>query len=115
MVFHYLIQEGYLVLAGFILLHIIDSLLGYSLIKLFVKSPPIFPPFKKWTWDKPPENYRSTFYVDVSFGLLFFFMAMFAMSAPGYAIMLGYLSLICWIVALRLFFRVRQLKCQKMN
>jgi hypothetical protein len=109
MVFHYLIQEGYLVLAVFILLP------GDWFSRHFIKSPPICPPFKKWTWDKPPENYRSTFYVDVSFGLLFFFMAMFAMSAPGYAIMLGYLSLICWIVALRLFFRVRQLECQKMN
>jgi hypothetical protein len=109
MVFHYLIQEGYLVLAVFILLP------GDWLIKLFVKSPPIFPPFKKWTWDKPPDNYKSIFYVDVAFGALFFFMAQFSMSAPGYAIMLGYLSLICWIVALRLFFRVRQLERQQMN
>jgi len=115
MVFHYLIQEGYLVLAGFILLHIIDSLRGDWFCKHFIKSPPIFPPFKKWTWDKPPDNYKSIFYVDVAFGALFLLMAQFSMSAPGIAIMLGYLSLICWIIALRLFYRVWQLERQQMN
>ena len=111
MILKILIQEGYLVLAGFIFLNIIFSPIN----KHFFKIKVIFPPFKKWTWDKPPKNYRAMFYVDVIFGFLFLFMAMVIIHAPGYAIMLGYLSLICWIIAVRLFFRVRKLERQQMN
>ncbi len=109
MIHTFLKQLDYLVLAGFIVMHII------FLRNKWVKSKVIFPPFKKWTWDKPPTNYRSIFYVDVIFGFLFLFMAMVIIHAPGYAIMLGYLSLICWIIAVRLFFRVWKLERQQMN
>ena len=72
MIYKILIQEGYLVLASFIVMYIIFSR-NQWFSKHFLKSKAIFPPFKKWTWNKPPENYRSIFYVDVSFGTLFFF------------------------------------------
>jgi len=114
MIYKILIQEGYLVLASFIVMYIIFSR-NQWFSKHFLKSKAIFPPFKKWTWNKPPENYRSIFYVDVSFGTLFFFIALVAMSAPGIAIMIGYLSLMCWITAARLFYRVRKLERQQMN
>ena len=109
MIHKILIQEGYLVLAGFIVMHII------FLRNKWVKSKVIFPPFKKWTWDKPPENCRSIFYVDVIFGSLFLFMALVLINVLGYAIMCGYLSLICWIIAARLFFRVRKLEFGQTN
>ena len=110
----FFIQEGYLVLASFIVMYIIFSRNKW-VRKHFLKSKAIFPLFKKWTWDKPPENYRKIFYVDVIFGFLFLFMALVAMSAPGIAIMLGYLLLNCWIIAARLFYRVRKLERQQMN
>ena len=109
MIYKILIQEGYLVLASFIVMYII-FLRNKWFGKHFLKSKAIYPPFKKWTWSKPPENYRATFYVDVSFGILFLFMALVTISAPGIAIMLGYLSLTCWIIAARLFYRVRKLE-----
>ena len=105
------IQEGYLVLAGFIFLNIIFSPINKHFFQIKLN----FPPFKKWTWDKPPKNYRAMFYVDVIFGFLFLFMALVTMSAPGIAIMCGYLSLICWIIAARLFFRVRELEFGQTN
>ena len=114
MILKFLFQEGYLVLAGFIVGSIIFSRNKW-VSKHFLKGKVKVPAFKKWTWDRPPENYRSIFYVDVIFGLLFLFMALFTMSAPGYAIMLGYLSLICWIIAARLFYRVRKLERQQIN
>ncbi|MHC4121489.1 MAG: hypothetical protein ACYSWO_28800 [Planctomycetota bacterium] len=101
-----LIQEGYLVLSLFILLNIVGILMN----KYHFKTEPKFSPFKRWTWNKPPDNYRSIFYVDICFGTLFFIMAMVIINATGYAIMLGYLSLICWIIAIRLFCRVRKLE-----
>ena len=113
MIHKILIQEGYLVLASFIVMYII--FLRNKWFSKFFKSKEIFPPFKKWTWDKPPKNYRAMFYVDVIFGILFFFMAQVTMSAPGIAIMCGYLSLICWIIAARLFFRVRKLEFGQTN
>lgn len=106
--FLFLIQDGYLVLAGFIVMHII--FLRTKWFSKFFKIKVNFPPFKKWTWEKPPKNYRSIFYVDICFGTLFCIMATVIINAPGYAIMLGYLSLICWIIAVRLFFRVRKLE-----
>ena len=115
MYFHYLIGEGYLALAGFLALHIISSWRGNWLIKLCLKKDVIFPPFKKWAWVKPPDNHRSVFYVDVVFGAVFLFMAQLFMSAPGYAIMVAYLSLICWIIAARLFYRVWHFERQQMN
>ena len=114
MILKFLFQEGYLVLASFIVMHII-FLRNKWFSKHILKSKVNVPAFKNWTWDKPPENYRSIFYVDVIFGFLFLFMALFTMSAPGIAIMCGYLSLICWIIAARLFFRVRKLERQQMN
>jgi hypothetical protein len=114
MIYKILIQKGYLVLAGFIVMYII-FLRNKWISNHFLKSKVIFPPFKKWTWNRPPENYRSIFYVDVSFGILFLFMTLVTMSAPGIAIMLGYLSLIFWITAARLFYRVRKLERQQMN
>lgn len=72
MIHKILIQEGYLVLASFIVMYII-FLRNKWFSKHFLKSKAIYPPFKKWTWNKPPENYRSTFYVDVSFGILISF------------------------------------------
>jgi predicted permease len=101
-----LIQEGYLALGLFVLLHIVGMLLNKYHFKREVK----FSPFKSWSWNKPPDNYRSLFYVDVFFGTLFLIMAIVIINALGYAIMLGYLSLICWIIALRLFFRIRKLE-----
>lgn len=115
MVLMFLIQEGYLVLLVFIILHVLFSSRKIWFSKFLFKSKEIVPPFKKWTWDRPPNNYRSIFYMDVSFGCLFFFMALVSMSAPGIAIMVGYLSLICWIIAARLFFRVRKLEREQMN
>jgi len=114
MILKFLFQEGYLVLAGFIVMHII-FLRNKWFSKHFFKIKVNFPPFKKWTWDKPPKNYRAMFYVDVIFGFLFLFMALVTMSAPGIAIMCGYLSLICWIIAARLFFRVRKLEFGQTN
>ncbi len=109
MIHRILIQEGYLVLTGFIVMHII------FLRNRWVKSKVVFSPFKKWTWDKPPKNYISIFYVDVIFGSLFLFMALVLINVLGYAIMCGYLSLTCWIIAARLFFRVRKLEYGQTN
>jgi hypothetical protein len=106
MLYKYLIQEGYLCLGLFILVNVVGILLNRHRLK----TSPKFSPFKRWTWNKPPDNYRSIFYMDVCFGTLFLIMSMVIMKAPGYAIMYGYLSLICWIIALRLFFRIRQLE-----
>ena len=114
MIYKMLIQEGYLVLASFIVVSII-FLRNKWIRKHFLKSKAIYPAFKKWTWNQPPENYRSAFYVYISFGILFLFMALVTMSAPGIAIMLGYLSLLCWIIAARLFYRVRKLERQQIN
>ncbi len=114
MILRFLFQEGYLVLAGFIVMSIIFSRNKW-LSQHFLKSKVNVPAFKKWTWDKPPENYRSIFYVDVIFGSLFLFMALVLINVLGYAIMCGYLSLTCWIIAARLFFRVRKLERQQMN
>ena len=113
MIQKYLIQEGYLTLVIFILFHLVWMSQKHRLSKKCFKSKINFPPFRKWTWNKPPDNYRSIFYVDICFGVIFFFMALVIINAPGYAIMLGYLSLICWIIALRLFFRVRKLEKNK--
>ena len=114
MIYKILIQEGYLVLASFIVMNII-FLQNKWFSENFLRNKAIYPAFKKWTWNKPPENYRSTFYVDVSFGFLFLMIALVTMSAPGIAIMFGYLSLICWIIAARLFYRVRKLERKQMN
>ncbi|MCK4793194.1 MAG: hypothetical protein KAV87_56205 [Desulfobacteraceae bacterium] len=67
------------------------------------------PPWRKWTWDKPPENCRPIFYTNIVFGTLFLLGTIFLIGAPGYAIMCGILSAICWIIAIRVFFRVRRL------
>ncbi len=114
MILKFLFQEGYLVLAGFIVMSMIFSR-NKCLSKHFLKSKALYPAFKKWTWNKPPENYRTAFYVYVSFGILFLFMALVTMSAPGIAIIPGYLSLMCWIVAARLFYRVRKLEYGQTN
>jgi predicted permease len=106
MLYKYLIQEGYLTLGLFILMNIVGILLNRHRSKADAK----FSPFKRWTWNKPPDNYRALFYMDICFGTLFLIMAMLIINALGYAIMFGYLSLICWIIALRLFFRIRQLE-----
>jgi predicted permease len=101
-----LIQEGYLALTLFVLLNIIGVLLNKYHFKKEIK----FSPFQSWSWNTPPDNYRSIFYMDIFFGALFLVMTMVIINASGYAIMFGYLSLICWIIAIRLFFRVRKLE-----
>ena len=101
-----LIQEGYLALGLFVLLHIVGMLLNKYHFKREIK----FSPFQSWSWSTPPDNYRSIFYVDIFFGTLFFIMTMVIINALGYAIMFGYLSLMCWIIAIRVFCRVRKLE-----
>ena len=109
--FKYFIQEGYLEAGFYILWHVIEAFV----CKHRMKPSPIFYPFKKWTWETLPENYRSTFYVAIIFGILFVFMTVMFISAPGYVIIFGHLSLICWVSAIRFFFRVRRIECKKLT
>jgi hypothetical protein len=102
----YLIQEGYLALGSFVVFHVVGMLLN----KYQFKREDRFSPFKSWTWNEPPGNFRSIFYVDICLGTLLFIMTMVIFPAPGYAILFGYLSLTRWIIAIRVFLRVRKLE-----
>jgi len=108
-----LMSSGWLLVTGFLVFFLYCTIRRPKWLGMERKYESPFYPFKQWTWQTPPENWRSQFWQCLAWMVLFGFQAVWLILATPspwpYALLPAFISVLAGFVAARIFIRVKNL------